>query len=62
MEKVIILVENGFEDIELLYPYYRLLEAGYEVEVVGPRVNETYSGKKGGSIKSTIAPEYGAEI
>jgi protease I len=57
MVKVIILVENGFEDIELLYPYYRLLEEGYEVEVVGPKAYETYSGKKGGSIKSTITPE-----
>jgi len=56
MDKAIILVENGFEDVELLYPYYRLQEAGYEVEVVGPKANETYSGKKGGSIKSTKEP------
>jgi protease I len=57
MDKAIILVENGFEDVELLYPYYRLQEAGYEVEVVGPKAGETYSGKKGGSIKSTKEPE-----
>ena len=57
LEKVIIVVENGFEDIELLYPYYRFQEAGYKVEVVGPKAKETYLGKKGGSIKSTAAPE-----
>ncbi len=56
MDKIIILVDDGFEDVELLYPYYRLQEAGYEVEVVGPRVGVTYSGKKGGSIKSTKEP------
>ena len=29
--KIAILVENYFEGVELLYPYYRLKEAGYEV-------------------------------
>ena len=68
MEKVIIIVENGFEDVELLYPYYRFQEAGYEVEVVGPKAEEIYAGKKGGSIRSTAAPgdisieEYAAVI
>ena len=57
MPKAIVLVENGFEDIELLYPYYRLMEAGYNVDVVGPTSGETYKGKKGGSISSTKAPE-----
>jgi len=57
MAKAIILVENGFEDVELFYPYYRLMEAGFEVEVVGPKAEETYTGKKGGSITSTKAPE-----
>jgi protease I len=56
MEKIAILVENGFEDVELFYPYYRYQEAGYEVDVVGPRARETYAGKKGGSIQSTKAP------
>jgi protease I len=57
MEKVAILVENGFEDVELLYPYYRYQEAGYHVEVVGPKKGEVYAGKKGGSIKSTLTPK-----
>ena len=57
MAKIAILVENGFEDIELLYPYYRFQEAGYRVEVVGPEAGVVYSGKKGGSIKSNLTPE-----
>ncbi len=56
MPKAIVLVENGFEDIELLYPYYRLLEAGYLVDIVGPTRDETYHGKKGATIKATKAP------
>jgi protease I len=55
--KIAILVENGFEDVELLYPYYRFQEAGYRVEVIGPEANVVYHGKKGGSIKSTSNPE-----
>jgi len=68
MAKIAVLVENGFEDVELLYPYYRFQEAGYRVEVVGPEAGVVYSGKKGGSIKSTLTPgdvdldEYAAVI
>ena len=57
MAKIAVLVENGFEDIELFYPYYRFQEAGYRVEVVGPEAGVVYSGKKGGSIKSNLTPE-----
>ena len=56
MAKIAVLVENGFEDVELLYPYYRFQEAGYQVEVVGPEAGVSYKGKKGGSIKSTLTP------
>ena len=57
MTKIAVLVENGFEDVELLYPYYRFQEAGYQVEVVGPEAGVVYSGKKGGSITSTLSPK-----
>jgi protease I len=57
LKKIAILVENGFEDVELLYPYYRYKEAGHAVEVVGPKADEIYHGKKGGSIKSTLMPQ-----
>jgi len=57
LDKVLIVVENGFEDVELFYPYYRFKEAGFEVDVVGPKAGETYEGKHGVPIKSTAAPE-----
>lgn len=47
MEKVLIFVENGFEDRELMYPYYRFQEAGYKVDVVGPKAKVTYNGSTG---------------
>ena len=33
MSKILIMTENKSEDTEVLYPYYRLQEAGFEVEV-----------------------------
>jgi len=35
--KALILSADGFEDSELLVPYYRLLEAGYKVDVVAEK-------------------------
>jgi protease I len=57
MKKILIFVENGFEDVELMYPYYRFQEAGYTVEVVGPKANVTYNGKHGLAINSDLSPE-----
>jgi protease I len=44
---VAILAEDLFEDIELLYPYYRLLEEGARVVVVGSGGAKAYHGKHG---------------
>jgi protease I len=47
MPSVLILVEDGYEDMELMYPKYRLEEAGYRVIVAGPKANQEYVGKHG---------------
>ncbi len=57
MAKAILLVDNGFQEAELLYPYYRFQEAGYQVDVVGPKMKETYTGEYGYHIRSDLAPE-----
>ncbi len=57
MEKVLIFAENGFEDRELMYPYYRFQEAGYKVDVVGPQAKTSYNGEYGLSIKSDFSPQ-----
>lgn len=47
MGKGIVLLENGFQEAELLYPYYRLQEAGYEVDLVAETAREEYTGEHG---------------
>lgn len=55
--KAIELVEEGFEDSEFLYPYYRLQEAGVEVTVVGVEDGATYRGKHGVPITADAAAD-----
>lgn len=45
--KVICLVHNEFEDLELWYPILRLREEGVTVHIAGERANTTYVGKYG---------------
>ncbi len=46
-KRVIILVEEMYNEFEYWYPYYRLKEAGAEVTVVGSGSSETYKAKSG---------------
>jgi protease I len=50
-KKIIILVEEMFNDLEFWYPYYRLKEAGAQVIVVGSGSAEEYTGKSGTKTK-----------
>jgi protease I len=52
---VAILAENIYEDLELWYPYYRLLEAGIGVQVVAPNAGEIYESKHGYPVTSDLA-------
>jgi len=52
--KVFILIEDGFRDEEIIYPYYRFIEAGYEVMIVGPEAGKEYMGKFGLPVRSDI--------
>lgn len=44
-KRVIVLIEQIFNDLEFWYPYYRLKEAGAEVVVVGSGSAGSYTGK-----------------
>ena len=57
MKRVLFFVENGFEDRELMYPYYRFQEAGYKVDIVGPEAKATYNGEYGLTLKSDFSPQ-----
>ena len=46
MKRIIAIIEESFEDLELWYPVYRLREAGCTVDIVGPRKG-LYHGKYG---------------
>ena len=46
-KKVVILIENNYQDLEFWVPYYRLKEEGVEVTVVGSGSSHTYTSKYG---------------
>ena len=50
-KKVIILAEEMYNEFELWYPYYRLLEAGAEVTLVGSGSAQVYRSKSGLPVK-----------
>ncbi len=46
-QRFLMFVDDVYEDLELWYPRYRLVEAGAEVVVAGLEANRTYAGKHG---------------
>ncbi len=46
-KKILMFVDHIYEDLELLYPKYRLIEEGAGVVVAGPKAQEVYKGKHG---------------
>ncbi|MEA2021503.1 MAG: type 1 glutamine amidotransferase domain-containing protein [Candidatus Caldatribacteriota bacterium] len=53
-KQIAILVEDLYEDIELWYPYYRLIEEGAEVKIVGLEV-KVYNSKHGYPVKVDLS-------
>lgn len=53
-KRIAILVEDEYEDPELWYPYYRLLEAGADVTLVGPKKGD-YVSKHGYPAAADVA-------
>ncbi len=58
--KALIIATNKFEDSELFYPYYRLLEAEVEVDVATP-TGENIAGKHGIEIDADLKIQDAAE-
>jgi len=46
-QRILMFVDNIYEDLELLYPKYRFIEEGAEVVVAGPCAKAVYTGKYG---------------
>lgn len=56
MAKMLLMVADGFEDAEALYPFYRMQEAGFDVDIVGPAKGAIYKGKHGYPLTAGFAP------
>ncbi len=54
MPKALIITARGFEDVELLYPYYRLVEAGFETIIAAPEKGDV-EGKTGYRVKADLS-------
>jgi protease I len=55
MPSAFILVENGYEELELWVPYYRFLEHGFTTVLVGLQAGTTYAGKHGLAARADIS-------
>lgn len=53
--RLLMFVDDVYEDLELWYPKYRLLEAGAAVVVAGPSGGTVYRGKHGYPCRSDVA-------
>ena len=53
--RILMFVDDIYEDLELWYPKFRLQEAGATVTLAGPRAGGKYSGKHGYPAVSDIA-------
>lgn len=56
-KKVMIFVEDMFNVFEFWYPYYRLMEAGAKVTVVGSGRTDQFTGKPATEAKADLAAE-----
>jgi protease I len=54
-QRVAVLVDKSFEDLEFWVPVMRLREAGAEVIVAGREADETFTGKNGLSATTEVA-------
>jgi protease I len=55
-------VADGFQDVEAVYPYFRLQEAGYKVTVAGLSGRGTYTGIKGLPFEANASIDDEAEV
>ncbi|MFA5628123.1 MAG: type 1 glutamine amidotransferase domain-containing protein [Thiohalomonadaceae bacterium] len=47
MKKIAVFVHDVFNEVELWVPYYRLLEEGYDIKIIGAGNKKDYASAKG---------------
>lgn len=55
--KIALFVEEFYNEFEFWYPYYRMIEAGFEVVVVGPGTQKIFKGKFGIPASAGVSAE-----
>ena len=56
-KRIAIMVDEMYQVLEVWYPYYRLIEAGLEVDFVAAEAQKEYHSKEGYPCVSTISAE-----
>ena len=46
-KRIAVMVDQGYQELEIWYPYYRFVEAGAYVKLVGPKAGTAYPSKLG---------------
>ena len=54
-KKIAVLVDNMYQVLEVWYPYYRLIEEGFEVNLIASEAKKEYPSKEGYPCVSEIA-------
>jgi protease I len=54
-KKIAIMVAEQYQVLEVWYPYYRLVEAGFDCDFVAAEANRDYPSKEGYPCRSTVA-------
>ncbi|MCE5277669.1 MAG: type 1 glutamine amidotransferase domain-containing protein [Planctomycetaceae bacterium] len=54
-KRIAIMIDQGYQEIEVWYPYYRFIEEGAQVLFVAPEANATYPSKLGYPCTSRVA-------
>ncbi|WP_438446707.1 type 1 glutamine amidotransferase domain-containing protein [Gorillibacterium sp. sgz5001074] len=54
-KKILAIVDEEFEDLEMWYPILRLRESGAQVDIAGPKAKTVYHGKYGVPITTDYA-------
>lgn len=57
MAKILMVIDDAAEDLELYYPYYRLIEEGHEVLMAASKKDKEFKGKYGVPYTSTMGYE-----
>jgi protease I len=55
MKKMLIFLENGFEDSEFIYPYYRFQEEDYKLDIAATKAKQQYTGEHGVTFTSDLS-------